>query len=70
MLFRSPAHLPAASLFAGLTPAQSFWLQHLMGQGEGQPAAGGVVDPYWAMMMLGGDQSAVQAAGGEEEPGF
>lgn len=52
--------LPGQSLFAGLNPAQLFWLQQLMGKNVGQPTpAGGQVNPWLIMQLLAGPQGAV-----------
>lgn len=59
--------LPGEGLFASMTPAQQYWFQHLMGQGVGQMAPGGGVDPYWMMMMTQGPQGAVQTGAEENE---
>lgn len=65
-----PAHaqeLPGASIFAGMSPEQAFWFQHLMGQGVGQGAPPGQVNPYYLMMMMQGPQGAIYPPGEDEQ---
>lgn len=65
----APAELPGASIFAGMSPEQAFWFQHLMGQGVGQGAPPGQVNPYYLMMMMQGPQGAIYPPQEEQEQG-
>jgi hypothetical protein len=51
--------LPAQSLFAGMTPAQLFWLQQLMGRNIGAPAPASQVNPWLIQQLLAGPQGAI-----------
>lgn len=64
-----PAELPGASIFAGMSPEQAFWFQHLLGQGVGQGAPPGQVNPYFMMQMLQGPQGAIYPPQEEAEQG-
>lgn len=64
-----PAYLPGASIFAGMSPEQAFWFQHLLGQGQGQGAPPSQINPYYLMMMMQGPQSALYPPQDEEQQG-
>lgn len=58
-----PGPLPGAQLFAGLTPMQAFWLQHLMGQNVGMPGAASQINPWLMMQLAQGPQTAIPEGG-------